>query len=214
MKTTIPTLALLLLTNIAFGQAPCTNDCPEPPIDWTPNTNVFVPALSDLQLRIRPNDYGLSNTVPNHLYQIEASSNLLDWSLLQSAFTNAGEEKSFSWTNRFEAEFFRAQDVSTNWFYRTVVNYSATVANCVGSYIGYANYYDLLIDDRTTTHWFQSGPDTRIVCVGLLGDTICATNIVNLINPPSPEYYITVYWKTNLPNTNILHGVPTQGFLP
>lgn len=212
MKTPIPILALLLFTNIAMGQMPCTNDCG----GGSTNEPIIIQPipLGALQLRIRPNDYGLSNTAPNHLYQIEASTNLLDWSLLQSGFTNVGGEKSFAWTNRFIAEFFRAQDVSTNWFYRTVLSVSQTVGNCIGSSLGYANYYDLLIDDRTAVHWLAAGPDTRIEYAGFYGDIGCATNVLYLTNPPSPEYYIRVHWKTNLPNTNILHGVPTQGFLP
>lgn len=219
MKTTI--LALLLLTNIAMAQMPCTNDCAGEPAN--PTMPPPIP-LEALQLRIRPTEVGLSNTLANNLYQIEGSTNLLDWIPLTGSFTNSlGAEKVFSWTNGLEEiGVFRARDVTTNWIYEEVYAYVSTLA-CSGPVIGRAIYYTdpplwgFPVNSNTVVHMFADGTgrtNSRIEAEGRYGDFHCAISVLWITNPISAYYRFTIYFKDNLPDTNVDYVAIMRGFLP
>lgn len=220
IKTTIQILALLLLTNIAMAQMPCTNDC----VGTNANPTMPPPIpLEALQLRINPATVGLSNTIPNNLYQIEGSINLLDWMPLTVQFTNAtGAEKVFSWTNHYvEQEWFRAHDVTCFTAFEEVLPYPGGDPDyCSGVYVGSVQFYKdspewgFVINTNTVLHTFSvERTNARIQSIGIRGDIGCGTNSMS-VSGYSPVYRFAVFFPDNLPDTNIDYPAQFGGFLP
>lgn len=220
MKALLPILALFIGCNIALGQTPCTNDC-----NGSTNDPIYIQPipLDALQLRIRPAEIGLSNTLPHNLYQLEGSTNLLDWIPLTGRLTNTtGAEKVFSWTNDFNNfTGFRARDVTWHWEVEEPLLVSSSGTCAGGSYIGrvayYRDYYwGYPVDTNTAVHIFgdYTRTNTRIEYIGRYGDTGCGTGFVSITNPPSPEYRFEFFFTSDMPDTNVDYVAIMRGFVP
>lgn len=222
MNLSIVSLAII---TVFGGPSPNTyaQNCMDPNdpncINNNPITNTWISQVygtNDLQWSvINQTNFYLFNTILHHLYEIQKSTNLIDWSILVPSFTNLGTSTIvLNLTN--ENEFLRAKEVTYQLVSTNVHAEIGNPANCIGSYIGHARFHPpfYYINTNTLLHTISdlsSRTNVKIQVVGVSGDTYCGTNSIT-VSGYSPAYLIDLYFSNDLPNTNVPYTISLGGF--
>lgn len=211
MKNKMTSSIVSAIAITVFGGPLYTSGQPDPnnTNNWSTNNPSYTntwPSISfpsNVLQWVIMNDtnFGLVYTIPHHLYEIQGSSNLVDWSLLVPAFTNLGTSTLvINLTNDYE--FIRAKEVT---FRTNFVNAGAQTNYflCAGSYVALANYRNFTNNPNTLLHSFSDGEglNRNIQAVGNHGHTLCSNGTVTVSSSLSSTVWdFTIFFSNSIPS--------------
>lgn len=207
-------LAVLIIT--VFGTPQYGNGQPtNPPGDVGTNGWIFnntIPSNALQWVVSGSTNFELFNTLAHHLYVIDDSSNLINWSLLVPAFTNSGT-RTITLDPTNEIGFLRAREVTYQTIYK-LPGIEAGNTPCGGSYAGYVVYRTNNINTNTIIHTFHDTDNLNrnMQAVGNHGHIVCGNGFVVLSNLSSTSWNLTLYFSNNVPTNP--HPIVLGGFLP